>query len=310
MRIFLTVVLLAGCGTDERGTMGPELLPGFEVEPPAEGQLQIATPILPEIAPGQDITLCTYLDYTAPADLDIVDYKGFQSDQGHHTILYGAAQTKPAGTHECTEDDMFNVRYLGGGGTDATVEAGVLPPGIAFRVRQGTQLMMVSHWINMTDVPVRAQAVYNLTAQAPSAAVEPGDLFTIVTTRISLESGRGTARAECLLGSDLSFFLIGGHAHEYATHVTISRQAPEGEPQVVYDTSWAPDLIFDTPLDQYTKEEPYQMQAGDRVIVDCEYENTTGAPLAFPTEMCVGFGYYFPATREIDCVDSVWPPGA
>jgi len=27
----------------------------------------------------------------------------------------------------------------------------------------------------------------------------------------------------------------------------------------------------------------------------------------FPTEMCVSFGYFFPAVEEIDCTDGQWP---
>ena len=49
------------------------------------------------------------------------------------------------------------------------------------------------------------------------------------------------------------------------------------------------------------------MHAGDTFTVDCTYLNTTGGAISFPKEMCVGYGYYFPATAEIDCVDGAWP---
>ena len=31
------------------------------------------------------------------------------------------------------------------------------------------------------------------------------------------------------------------------------------------------------------------------------------APLVFPTEMCVGIGFYFPGRGQINCVDGTWP---
>jgi hypothetical protein len=303
------ILLLCGavsCGGDD-GIQEVELLPGFQPTPPTVGEIQVITPILPGVQPGQDVTYCTYLDYRMERELDIVSYKGFQSEQGHHTILYGARTARPAGTHECTDEDMYGVRYLGGGGTDATVGADALPDGIAFRVPADTQLMMVSHWINASETPIDVQAAYNLTVQEPRADVDPGDLFTSVATNFTLPEGVSTVTQSCALQDDFKFFLIGGHAHEWATHITISHTPAGGQAVVIYDTDWDPELIFDTPLDHYTKEAPFTMSAGDTFQVDCTYDNTTGASIRFPTEMCVGFGYFFPADGEIDCVDGVWP---
>jgi hypothetical protein len=242
--------------------------------------------------------------------VDIVTYLGSQAKGGHHTILYGVSAKQAPGTHECTEGDMFHVHYVGGGGTDATIAASKIPPGLAFRIPEGQQLMLLSHWINAGTQTVQAQAAYTLTVQDPSPGITPADLFTVVTTGFKLPPGHGTAHTECVMKQDMQFFVVGGHAHEYATQVTVS-VAPNGQKdaQKVYDQVWGPQLIFDTPLEQFTKNAPLTFHAGDTVNVDCVYENTTGAPISFPTEMCVGFGYFFPATNEIDCVDGQWSGG-
>jgi hypothetical protein len=40
------------------------------------------------------------------------------------------------------------------------------------------------------------------------------------------------------------------------------------------------------------------------------YENNTSDnELTFPREMCVGTGFYFPATTDIPGVDGVWATG-
>jgi hypothetical protein len=65
--------------------------------------------------------------------------------------------------------------------------------------------------------------------------------------------------------------------------------------------------LYNTPLVKFTNDAPYTFAAGDTYGVDCTYENSTGAPIPFPSEMCVAYGYYFPATQEIDCVDGHWP---
>jgi hypothetical protein len=49
---------------------------------------------------------------------------------------------------------------------------------------------------------------------------------------------------------------------------------------------------------------PYVAHAGDVYHTHCEWLNETSSPLAFPDEMCAGFGYYFPSLGyEIACED-------
>jgi len=52
---------------------------------------------------------------------------------------------------------------------------------------------------------------------------------------------------------------------------------------------------------------PMTVRAGETLAVDCAFSNPGSDDLGFPTEMCNGFGFYFPAERQIDCVDGVWP---
>jgi hypothetical protein len=311
-RTLLLALVLAGCGSTNMGPHvaadGTPLIDGFDPTPPTTGQIQFVTPSLGTIHPGTDVTFCTYLDYNASQDWDVTTYLGFQSKGGHHTILYSVPHPQKPNSHVCTDQDMLGVRYVGGGGTDATIAASKIPDGIAFRIGNGSQIMLLSHWINATASDVEAQAAYNVTVQNPSPSVSPGDLFTVVDTQFSLPVGPGSAHTQCTLKNDLQFFLIGGHAHEHATNISITHHdAVAGSDAMIYDQKWDPSKIFDTPLDQYMKAAPLTMKAGDTFVVDCQYQNNTSTAIAFPTEMCVGFGYYFPATAEIDCVDGSWP---
>src|SRR5438093_184334 len=100
-------LIVAACSSDMGATPGPDaavspFIDGFVVDPPAPGQIQVYTPPTRELAVGEDVTFCTYLDYTTDRDMDVVAYKGYQSIGGHHVILYAANQKKPTGTHECT----------------------------------------------------------------------------------------------------------------------------------------------------------------------------------------------------------------
>jgi hypothetical protein len=269
-------------------------------------RIELETPDL-DVPAGADITYCTYVDAEIAEDRDILSFEGTQTQFGHHTILYGARARQPAGTHECTEADMINVQYLAAGGAETGIYQ--VPEGIAFRLRAGQQLMIQSHFINAGDVDVTGRSTITVDTAPPDPTRLPADLFTVVTTDITVEAhAGGAASAECEVGHDLDLIALAGHAHEWGRHVTITRApAAASSAEMLYDQPWTAASMFDPVIEQYAVDQPLHLSAGDRIRVDCAYENDTDEALAFPAEMCVGFGFYFPADREIDCVDGSWP---
>ncbi len=265
--------------------------------------LELATPDL-EVAVGADITYCTYVDVDVPEDLDILAFEGSQTQFGHHTILYGVRARQPPGTHVCTEADMINVRYLAAGGSETGVFA--VPDGISFRLRAGQQLMIQSHFINTGDHDVTARSSFSVETAPPDPSRQVADLFTVVTTQIDVPAhAAGHATAECAVGEDLSLIALGGHAHEWGRHVSVARAGSASE--MLYDQPWTAERSFNPVIQRYEVDSPLRVAAGDTLRVDCDYQNDTDDPLAFPREMCVSFAFYFPADREIDCVDGHWP---
>ncbi|HEU5055806.1 MAG TPA: hypothetical protein VFU21_04755 [Kofleriaceae bacterium] len=271
--------------------------------------LELETPEL-EVAAGADVTYCTYVDAEMAEDRDIIAFEGLQTELGHHTILYGVRSRQPAGTHVCTEADMINVRYLAAGGSETGSYH--IQEGIAFRLRAGQQLMIQSHFINTGDRDTTGRSWFRVEHAPPDPSRQPADLFTVVTTEIEIEAhAAGHARAECPIAEDLTLIALGGHAHEWGRRVSIGRSSAAGGDalEMLYDQPWNKDRVFDPVIEQYQVDQPLRLAPGDRLRVDCEYENDTDQPLAFPAEMCVAFAFYYPAGREIDCVDGVWPGG-
>lgn len=294
---------LAACASNDTNSV--PLIDGFDPPAPGADEIQLVIPAIHGIPPGADTTKCTYLDYRASKDLDITNYVGYQSAiGGHHTILYAVSNSQAANTHECTEDDMLNARYLAGGGADSP--GAVLPQGIVIRMPKDTQLMIQTHWINATDKATDGQAAFNVAVEDSKSTNVNSQLFTVTTTTMSLPSGVAHAHASCAVKQDMNFFVMGGHAHEWGTHITLTTTPAGGSPSVVYDTPWSKEYQFNPPRNNYTKDAPFTMHTGDTVEVDCTYNNDTGATIDFPREMCVSFGYFFPAVNEIDCVDGVW----
>ena len=254
-----------------------------------------------------DVMLCTYLDYHAPADLDLVAADGFQSEYGHHALLFGVRSRQSPGTHKCTDADMVNVRYLAGHGGEGATSLPVSDD-VAFGLREDEQLMIQTHWINHTDQVIDGQGAFHLTVEPASPSARVADLFTWLTTNSAVSPGAdGSAESSCTVGEELNIFLMGGHAHEWGTYITLTHARGDGAPEVIYETEWNGQYQFNPPRNEYSSAAPFVVRPGDKMSVSCQDYNDTGSMLTFPGEMCVGWAYYFPAVREINCVNGFWP---
>ncbi len=304
--LLAATLLLIGCGTDGAGT-GEPLIDGFDPPAPKADELQIVGPAVYGIEPGADITLCSYIDKRIVDETDIVDYQGFQSSiGGHHALLYAVQQQQEANTHECTEDDMVNVRYLAGGGAESPPAD--LPDGVVFRMPANTQLLVQTHWINATEAPIDGQAAFNLKITKPSADHQVAQLFTIGNTMFTLPMGLGSTSAECIIQQEMNVFTLGGHMHYYGTHAKVTH-TPMGaaDAAVLWEHDWSPQYESNPPRTQFTTANPMVYRPGDKLAVECDYDNTSGHPLPFPSEMCIAFSYAYPMTNQIDCMDGNWP---
>lgn len=307
-KLLAATLLLIGCGTD--GVDGGEpLIDGFDLPAPKSDEMQVIGPAVHGIEPGADVTLCSYLDQFITKETDIIDYRGFQSSVGaHHTILYAVNQQEPKNTHECTEDDMVNARYLAGGGADTP--GADLPDGVVFRMPANTQLMIQTHWINATDEPIDGQAAFNLKVTAPKPEHLVSQLFTVGNTQFNLPQGVGSASAECTVEKSMNVFTLSGHMHEWGTYAKITHAKATSDFQMLWESDWSAEKVFAAPLNQYTTANPLVLAPGDKLHIDCEYDNDTGHDLPFPHEMCIAFAYAYPMVNQIDCMDGHWPTDA
>lgn len=106
----------------------------------------------------------------------------------------------------------------------------------------------------------------------------------------------------------MNVFQLSGHMHEWGRHTKISHTPKaSAAATVIYETNWSSEYQFNPPRNQYPAGAPLLLARGDKLHVDCEYENDTGAPLPFPSEMCVAVVYAYPLTKQINCVDGNWP---
>ena len=284
-----------------------DLLPGFHPPAPAVGEQRVVAPVVHGVPAGGDVTFCSYITNPWDHEVDVVQSLGFQSKFGHHAILMdvgGGAGHTDGETHVCTDADMNAARFLAGGSD--TAQNIVIPDGVAFRIRPGGNLMVQSHWINTSSQPVDGQAVFNVATREPSPDRQPAQLFTAYTVNVAIPPhAPAHASTECTIQSDLQFFDFGGHAHEWATHVHIER-VHDGAVDTLYDQDWQPAFQSAPPLHDYRVDAPLVLHKGDVLRVACDYQSTVDDDVRFPREMCVAFGFYFPATADLQCADGRW----
>ena len=302
-----TIALVAACSTASL----PEppasaLLAGFTPPEPAVGEMRLVAPLVTKIAPGADITWCEYIASPFDRDVDVVASRGYQSHAGHHTLLMDVVggEKRLGQRHECTDEDMTNARFLAGG-SDGIAKFSI-PEGIAFRVKRGSVLMVQSHWINTSNEPIDGQTVFNIKAVEPDPARQQAQLFAAYTANVNLPPrGEASATTDCSFGRDIDFFALGGHAHEWGSHVKLSvRRGDTWE--TFYDQAWEPQFQSDPPLNYYDPKKPFHFAKGDVLRVECKYKNSTNDTIRFPREMCVGEGFFFPGTADIQCADGRW----
>ena len=308
----LGVFAIAACssnGASNAPTHDARFIAGFDPVAPQSGQMQILSPTIKAIPGGADVTYCSYIPNPfGDKEVDVTDAVGFQSKFGHHAILLAPSGDQKTGdTHVCTDKDMNNARYLAGA-SDAAVNIKI-PEGIAFRIKPGGVILVQSHWINTAAEAVDGQATFNLTLHAPDATRQPAQLFAIVGTQIDLKARQaGHLVTECTMKSPVQLFELGGHEHEWGSHVRIEKIIA-GQPSMLYDQAWKPEFQSNPPFTHYEVKAPLSFAAGDVLRLTCDWNNTTDQELTFPREMCVGVGFNFPATADITCVDGVWSNG-
>jgi hypothetical protein len=300
--LYLLVALAVACGE------GKPRVAGFNPPPIEKGEVEYDSPIIKDIKPGTDVTYCSYLDAHITDESDITHFRVAQSAAGHHVILYAARHSRPVDTHECTEDDMVNARFLAAGGGESVGQL-LVPDGLAFRIPAGTQLMMQTHWINATRNTVDGEAVAYLTTVPSSPKNQVLDLFNVVLTDFTMNPGEKlTKSTTCTLPRDLQLYTLTGHEHALGSHVDIDLLDGANAPKSLWSHDWQPSFTSDSPYNIYPVQQPLLLKSGQQVRVTCTWINSKTDPVTFPSEMCVGSGFYFPSVDgEIDCVDGVWP---
>ena len=321
----LTVALLLplglfACGHGgESADAGPAdagpYIAGFDPAPVAAGYTRYITPVV-QIPPSSSNSWCQYVAAPLAADTDVTSVTGQQSTFGHHIVLYATTANAPVGTSRlCTTGDMLSVRYLGAIGGEGTGSLShVLPPGVVFRAHQGESLMLNTHFLNTSDAAALGQGVLDVEFAPPSSSAQVAGFFTNLNTTFDLAPGNSSpqvADARCVVQQDFQLFAFADHMHGLGSSAfTEVIDADGGTTPMVTDPAWSPELMFNPTFATWPTSAPMTVHSGETIHTHCEWINDGTTAVTFPTEMCVGLGFFLPGTgAEINCINGQWPKG-
>lgn len=216
----------------------------------------------------------------------------------HHTVLTIAPNDgTPDGQQSCNGfvngPDML---YGSGVGTEPLV----LPEGIAVRIPAGSQLLLNLHLFNSsTSATLSETSGIRVTTLTEAELVHEAEVLlagkdqglTIPPRQVTTETGY------CTFQHEQHIFSVFPHMHQTATHMTITALALSGAETTLFDEEYS----FDSQIYQDVAPEML-MGIGDRIRVDCTYDNPTGRTLRFgessDDEMCYAGIYRYPASHD------------
>lgn len=247
---------------------------------------------------------CYYSDVITTEELSVVNASGVQVEGGHHLSVYYVDNERPVGLEDCTSAEMLDWHFVVGAGGEGNENAQLqLPEGLAFRIPPGKQLLVQAHYINVTGEEMDSADEITIGLTDPSKVEAYAADFVIDDDRFEIEPhGELTTTMTCEVPQDVSLTLLLGHMHEQGKHFKLEKVDAAGQTlEVLYEEDWLPAYASHPPMLSFGKEEPLQFTKGTRLRQTCYWQNGTDQKLLFPTEMCIGFGYYFPGTERVMC---------
>jgi len=308
---FVLVTTLAGCGgfsgnTSDPDASGPTGDGGLQ--PPARG-FQIISPTV-DIDPGADLTYCYYFRTPNTSDLAIKKWASHMTPGGHHMIVYlTPGKLADPGTLQ-TDTCGFELNGIGPVWTYSAQSAdheSALPSDDGNGVPVG-QLITASHYgfiqmhyLNATDAVIHAHIELNAYAYDEGVQVTQAAPFITYNRRIDLAPGStiaptpGMVNGTCNVPLDNNqmppkFYIMSTHTHKQGVHTFIK----DGGTTVFDSTNW------EHPGERTWSTAPFFSFTSGQLTYQCEYMNPnnyriqTGDSTA-TAEVCMAFGYYFPA---------------
>ena len=301
---------------------GPVTTPDANViAPPARGFQIVSKDVT--IPPGEEHTYCYYFRTPNTEPMVIKSWHSVMEPGSHHMIMFTTGQTDkmPPGTvseADCgltAQGTSVPVWTFAAQNADTTVDLptddGAGKP-LGQEIPANTAGFFQMHYLNTTDAPLVVHVTLNATAYDAGAAYTRTEAFITYNSNISIDPGATgvVAAATCgPLPAGAKFWLLSTHAHKQAVKTEVVNGPANGTDVAFSSMDW------EHPGAMMFASAPFYSFSSGQFTYRCTYDNTgdnaartvTDGNSAATDEMCMGTGYYFPATKPLFCLNNLGP---
>jgi hypothetical protein len=277
------------------------------VVPPLEAGYQRFEPAPIDVGVGVSEDWAQWVGGPLDQDYDIIDIKGTQSVGGHHALVYGTVDENPKGfTRLWKDEDQLVARLMGGIGGEGGANVN-LPPGVVFRVKKGSYILVQTHYLNVLESPIVGRTVLDIKMEPVDASRTVASMMSNTSLSVDLAPHKQTVMdVYCNVQKDLRFIQVSNHMHDYGKTSVTDWVDPQGMKHVLKDdVTWSGDLALNPNFTKFPADTPQMVPKGSMIHTQCTWNNTTENEIKFPAEMCVFFGFIYSET-DIYCTDNKW----
>ena len=220
--------------------------------------------------------------FTVPEDIHVTAFFP-QVPLGTHHLGFdvSAVPTRPDGLYACGVSTVGERKLQGAGiGSEPTE----LPDGVAMPLLKGQQLFLNLHLFNASTEALQGRSGMWVRTVPAEEVVHRAEVILAGPLNLQVPPGRSTQSGHCTLRADATLYGIAPHMHQTGVHTRATLVSTNGEQTVLFDGPHD----FEHQL-WYTVEER-QLHAGDRVDIECTYENDTSRTIPWGDsaldEMC------------------------
>lgn len=296
----------AAAAADAPGATAESASREFHTPPVPEGYQRFEPPAIEVPAGGSD-DWAQFVGGPLDQDYDVIDIQGDQSVGGHHALVYATTTAeRPGTTRLWKEEDQITSRLMGGVGGEGGANV-QFPPGVVFRVKKGSYILIQTHYLNATDKPILARTIVDIHLEPVDKSRTVASMMSSTSTAIMLPPhAESEKQIDCMVEKDLKFLQIANHMHDYGKTQVTDYVAPDGSVHLLKDDqSWAGDLALNPNFTKYTLDTAMVVPKGSLLRTHCTWNNTTNHEVTFPSEMCVFFGFIL-NENDIYCTEGKW----